>query len=61
MQDGSTAKLALHHCRQDGGDPAPGIAAILAATVQSEFCGTAQDARCITRFLHPASCLLHLH
>jgi hypothetical protein len=27
----------LHHRRQDGGDPAPGIAAILAAVMQSEF------------------------
>jgi hypothetical protein len=31
----------LHHCRQDGGDPWRRIAAILAATVQSEFCGIA--------------------
>jgi hypothetical protein len=41
MNKGSTAKLALHRCRQDGGDPWRRIAAILAAVMQSEFCGTA--------------------
>jgi hypothetical protein len=37
----NTAKLTLHHCRQDGGDPWRRIAAILAAVMQSEFCGIA--------------------
>jgi hypothetical protein len=41
LKTGSTAKLTLHRCRQDGGDPWRRIAAILAAAVQSEFCGTA--------------------
>jgi hypothetical protein len=43
LKNRSTAKLTLHRCRQDGGDPWRRIAAILAAVMQSEFCGTAKN------------------
>jgi hypothetical protein len=47
----STAKLTLHRCRQDGGDPWCRIAAILAAVMQSEFCGTALNQIIVTATL----------